>query len=600
MKCTSVRLAVCVALANLLQPGLAPAQVLMGNGTYSQNFNSLATSGNANAWTDNLTLPGWYASRSVSPNEMTAYRADSRTSYAGALYSYGQSGSNERSLGSIASSATGRLAYGVRLLNNTDVPQTAFKISYTGKQWRVASANVQRLSFSYRIGISLTNSDAADSQNWTPAPALDFSSPNTSPTQALNGDDPANQVAFMDVLLDGVVVEPGQELFLRWSDPDDIGSDDALALDDLTVSFAPARTNQPPAAETGFTILTYNTKGNGSEDWSTNSPQVQAIGRELMYLNPDIIALNEIPYTNTYQMANWVKAFLPGYYLATNSATDGYIRNAIASRFPILRSKSWLHSSNLDPYGYTNSNFTRDLFEAVIAVPDFPQPLHVFCVHLKSGQDSNSSAKRAAEAGAISNFFATGYLTTNALQPYLVCGDMNEDIARPPSSDPESIQRLISAPTGLRLTTPLNPFTGSELTYSIESPPPYRRYDYILPCGLLFSNRTSSQVFRTDLLNPVPAGLNGDDDATASDHLPVIMTFANPYAKPFDLTSLIRTSQTISLTWDSVAGQFYDVETSSNLLNWKPLASGLMATNANFSFSTNMSYSAQFFRVRQE
>src|ERR1017187_1337054 len=166
-----------------------------------------------------------------------------------------------------------------------------------------------------------------------------------------------------------------------------------------------------------ITLLTYNVSGNGTTNWSTNAPQVQAIGRELIYLNPDIITFQEIPFTNTWQMANWVKAFLPGFFLATNSGTDGYIRSAIASRFPINRSTSWMARSNLTYFGY-DGPFTRDLFEAEIAVPGFSQPLHIFTVHLKSAQDANSSAKRAAEAGAVSNFFATVYLPANGQQPY--------------------------------------------------------------------------------------------------------------------------------------------------------------------------------------
>ena len=45
---------------------------------------------------------------------------------------------------------------------------------------------------------------------------------------------------------------------------------------------------------------------------------------------------------------------------------------------------------------------------------------------------------------------------------------MNEDILRPPASDPRSLQRLIGAPTGLQMTTPVNPLTDSELTWSIQ------------------------------------------------------------------------------------------------------------------------------------
>ena len=247
-----------------------------------------------------------------------------------------------------------------------------------------------------------------------------------------------------------------------------------------------------------FSYLTYNVHGNGLTNWSTNMWHVQAIGRQMQYLNPDIITFNEIPVTNncTAQMADFVTAFRPGYYLVTNSMDDGFIRSVILSRFPIVSSTSWLHGSDLTPYGYGSSGFTRDLFEAQISVPNFPQPLHVFTVHLKSAQDSDSSAKRAAEAGAVSNFFATIYLATNSLQPYVLSGDMNEDILRPPPSNPQSIQRLISAPTGLQLTTPLNALTGSERTWSIQDADGLTvRYDYILPCGLLFSEHHGQPGF---------------------------------------------------------------------------------------------------------
>ena len=351
-----------------------------------------------------------------------------------------------------------------------------------------------------------------------------------------------------------------------------------------------------------FSCLTYNAHGNGLTNWSTNLWHVQAIGRQMQYLDPDIIVLNEIPVTNncTAQMVDFVTAFRPGYYLVTNSMDDGFIRSVILSRFPIISSTSQLHGSDLAPYGYTNTGFTRDLFEAQISVPNFPQPLHVFAAHLKSAQDADSSAKRAAEAGAVSNFFATVYLATNHLQPYVLCGDLNEDILRPPVSNPLSIQRLIGAPTGLQLTTPLNALTRSERTWSIQDAGGLTvRYDYILPCGLLFSNITSSQVFRTDLLTNPPPPLKTNDNATASDHLPVMMFFGNPYARPFHLISIARTNQAVALTWEAVPGQPYRVDVSSNLSAWSVLASNLLATNANCTFNTNATGDIQFFRVHR-
>jgi endonuclease/exonuclease/phosphatase family metal-dependent hydrolase len=359
----------------------------------------------------------------------------------------------------------------------------------------------------------------------------------------------------------------------------------------------------PPA----FSYLTYNVHGNGLTNWSTNMWHVQAIGRQMQYLDPDIITFNEIPVTNncTAQMADFVTAFRPGFYLATNSMDDGFIRNVILSRYPIIASRSWLHGVELAPFGYTNANpapyFTRDLFEAEISVPGLPQPLHVFAVHLKSGQDAASAAKRAAEAGAVSNFFATVYLPAHGQEPYVLSGDMNEDMLRPPVSDPRSLQRLIGVPTGLQMTTPVNPFTNRELTWSIQdtNSGPTARYDYILPCAALGSNIVGSQVFRTDLLTPPLSNLYSNDDQIASDHLPVFMVFANPFAVPFHLLSISVTPPSISLKWESISNCTYSIETSSNLTAWTPWAVNLVATGDSFTFTTNLPGDVKFFRIRR-
>lgn len=572
------------------------AQILLGAGSYHQNFDSL---GGANAgWTDNVSLPGWYASKGG--GNATNYLAGTGGGIAGGIYSFGVTGvsnNSDRALGSLGASSIS-YTYGVRLANDTGVAQTDFTISYTGEQWRSGStANPHVLAFSYQIGNGpFTN---AHSGTWTAFGALNFISPNLAGSQAaLDGNAVTNRQSYTNIVLADLTVLPGQELFLRWLDVDDTGFDTGLAVDDLTISFS-AVTSAPPTASAAFSVLTYNTHGNQIEEWTTNSPQVRAIGRQMQYLQPDLITFQEIPFTNTHEMVNFVLAFLPGYQLATNSGTDGFIRSVILSRFPITRSQKWLDGADLAPFGYTNANFTRDLFEAQIVVPGFPQPLHVFTTHLKAGtSSSDDAARRAAEAGAISNFFVTAYLTTNALHPYLLTGDLNEDIAIPATGNQQPIQWLTNG-TGLQLSTPLNPFSGGGQTFSIRAALS-RRYDYILPNGLLFSNLVSSQVFRTDLLLDPPAPLLTNDNVTASDHLPVLMTFANPYDQPFRLVTVTRGNSTVTLVWQTVPGQQYRVENSSNLASWTALATNLMATNASFTYRANLLDSQRFFRVRRE
>ena len=294
-----------------------------------------------------------------------------------------------------------------------------------------------------------------------------------------------------------------------------------------------------------FSVLQYNCKGNSITDWSTNSAQVQAIARQVMYLQPDVITFNEIPQPYSWQMTNFVKAFLPGYYLATSANGDGYEVTSIASRYPITRYSSWLSDANLAPYGASGYTYTRDLFEVQLTVPGFAQPVHVFNTHLKASTDSTSQQRRAAEASAVSNFFYTAYLTTNATHPYVLTGDLNEDINRPPTGSLHPIQRLVNAQTGLQLTTPVNPYTSDDRTISIQTGLT-KRFDYVLPCGSLFSNIASSQVFRTDLLPSPPAPLLAGDDKTASDHLPVMMVFNAP-ANPPLITSAPQ-SQTAQLS----------------------------------------------------
>jgi endonuclease/exonuclease/phosphatase family metal-dependent hydrolase len=350
-----------------------------------------------------------------------------------------------------------------------------------------------------------------------------------------------------------------------------------------------------PGVET-LSLLTWNVAGNASTNWTTNMPQVQAIGRHLTYLQPDIVTFQEIPYTNTWQMANLVRAYLPGYFLATNSGTDGYIRSAIASRYPITRSQKWLDGVPLAPFGDTN-RFTRDLFEAEIAVPGFDLPLHVFTTHLKSSQDSASKIRRGAEASAISNHLVTVFLPANAARPYLLTGDLNEDILRPPTSSQQPIQRLTNWPTGLHLTTPRNA-TNDDRTFSPRTGFT-RRYDYILPGGLLFSNQATSQVIRSDTLTPLPAGWTLNETATASDHTPVLMVFKNPFNTPFRLLAVNVSNTLVTLRWEAAAGRQYRVEATPNLIAWTPRTTNLSATGAVFTFSTNASGAGRFFRIQR-
>lgn len=674
-----------LAILGAAIPVITPAQVAMSTGAYTQNFDSLGIT--AASWTDNITLPGWYVAKSAT-GAVTGYSVGTGTSTTGAIYSFGVAGiSNitDRALGSVASGTPGNFAYGVRLVNDTATTITNLLVAYTGEQWRNSGADVQSLNFTYRISSNpITDADGGNTNTWMAVPTLNFNAPTTGGTAgALDGNASTNQL-ILSATISNIMITPAQEVFLRWRDVDDSGSDHGLAIDDLSVNFSTGISNPPAAPQivtqpqsqsasvgdnvafsvvvsgnpspsykwqfnganldgelnsslslpsittnsagdyrviaansegsvtsavatltvtlpvAGVSLLTYNVKGNGATDWSTNAPQVQAIARELQHLQPDVITFNEIPWDLRFEMTNFIAAFLPNYNLAISSGTDGSICSAIATRFPITRASKWLDGIDLRSFGYSNANnaldnFTRDLFEAQIAVPGFVRPLHVFTTHLKataSGEYADNALKRGAEAAAITNFFATNLFTFYPYDLYTISGDMNAS-----DTNELCIQTLLSPATGLTMTQPQNPVTGSVNTYSSATANPSSRLDYIFPGPLMYSNIKTSLVFRSSLVTPLPPGLNSNDSQVASDHYPVLMVFNNPYDKPFKLLSVTRTNPTVTLNWESVFGQTYRVESSTNLTTWTTQVNNLVATGTNYTFSTNLNDAQRFFRI---
>ncbi|AVH64785.1 Calx-beta domain-containing protein [Nostoc sp. 'Peltigera membranacea cyanobiont' N6] len=196
-------------------------------GTYSQSFNSLASSGTSIPWANDSTISGWYATR-------TNYIPGNGSNNTGGLYSFGTSNA-DRALGSLASATTGTIYYGLRLQNNTGSPITELQVSYTGEQWRNGgNTSQQQLKFSYQTGSTLTGLTTG---TWTPVTSLDFTSPIATATVAtLNGNQAANRVVITPVTITlATPIANGEEIIFRWEDIDDGGNDHGLAIDDVSI-----------------------------------------------------------------------------------------------------------------------------------------------------------------------------------------------------------------------------------------------------------------------------------------------------------------------------------------------------------------------------
>ncbi len=257
-----------LAVAPLVTPS---GQVAYAGGSYAQSFDTLPSSG-----TFTLTsagplafdtapisasgLGGWTFAKYAGSGSVALFRVDAGTGTSGSIYSYGSAAATDRALGSLCSGSTVS-RFGLTLVNSTGQAITQFTISYTGEQWRRGSGAANRLACEYAFDATDLNTGA-----YVAATSLDFTAPvTTGSALALDGNAAANRTAI-SATITGLNWAPGQSLTLRWTDVDDTGSDDGLAIDDLSF-------NTPVAAGNVLPAVVYTTPASGA----VNVPTASAI-----------------------------------------------------------------------------------------------------------------------------------------------------------------------------------------------------------------------------------------------------------------------------------------------------------------------------------
>jgi DNA/RNA endonuclease G (NUC1) len=222
-------------------------------GTYTQNFDTLPTSGTftlsgagpfafSNTPFSLSALAGWSFAKISGSGSNALFNFGTGSSNAGAVYSFGAAATAERALGAVLSGTVGS-AWGLVLTNNTGTTITQFTVAYTGEQWRYGGrSNVSladTVAFEYQVG----GSDIATG-TFTAATSLNFSAPvyngatvgtttYAATAATLVGNDTGYRTAI-SATVTGITWAPGQALVLRWKDTDVTGSDDGLAIDDFS------------------------------------------------------------------------------------------------------------------------------------------------------------------------------------------------------------------------------------------------------------------------------------------------------------------------------------------------------------------------------
>jgi hypothetical protein len=229
-------LAVLVGAVALLTARAASAQCVslttLGS-AYTQSFDTLSAT--AGSTTNNLIIPGWYLTETgggTRDNEQ--YAVDTGASNTGDTYSYGAAGSTERALGGFQS-GTLIPVIGACFTNDTGGAITSLDIAYTGEQWRIgniAAARDDRIDFQLSL-----NATGLTTGTWTDHNALDFT--NVIKTNVawapLNGNSASNQSARSSSI-PSLSIANGATFWIRWTDLNASGQDDALAVDDFSLT----------------------------------------------------------------------------------------------------------------------------------------------------------------------------------------------------------------------------------------------------------------------------------------------------------------------------------------------------------------------------
>lgn len=251
-----LRIAAAVAATAIASGAQASIVIGAGGQVYTQNFDTLATTGSSVTWANDSTLAGWSLFRQPAPGTaITSYAVNDGSSNTGSFYSYGTGTSSDRALGGLGSGGSyfgspgnpavaGWIA--ASFTNTAASALNGFAVQFDGEQWRNGgNATAQSMVLEYGFGSSFgsvaTWSAAGSAFNWT-------SVVNTTTAAAVNGNS-AGRVANVG----GSITTPwasGATLWLRWIENNDSGNDHGLAIDNfkLTAGSEVAAVPVPPSA----------------------------------------------------------------------------------------------------------------------------------------------------------------------------------------------------------------------------------------------------------------------------------------------------------------------------------------------------------------
>jgi len=270
--------------------GQTPIPLIGVNVPYSETFDGMGA-------TETVFLPGWTAINTINGSTLTMQLSDGNTN-SGNVYNIGTttSSSEDRAFGTLAD-ATVIPAFGAVFQNNTTGTISKISIVTRMEQWRTSgnAAVNETVAFSYSTNATSLNSNSG---TWTAVTALDLKEKLTaaSSNAAVSGNLASNYTNISHIIT-GLNWANGTNLWIKWTDMNDAGSNGMYAIDNFSISVVEANLGLNQNAIAGLNVYP-NPVTDGTLYITSNSANEKAIsvfdvlGKQVLQANTSNNAVN--------------------------------------------------------------------------------------------------------------------------------------------------------------------------------------------------------------------------------------------------------------------------------------------------------------------
>ncbi|WP_395050867.1 T9SS type A sorting domain-containing protein [Flavobacterium sp.] len=254
-----------IILLAFLSFGQTPISLIGVNVPYSEDFNGMGS-------TQTDFIPGWTAINVANGATLTMAVTDGSASV-GNVYNVGAVGSEERSFGTLADVSIVP-AIGAVFTNNTGGTVSKIAIQTRMEQWKESDNTGinETVAFSYSLDATSLNTGT-----WTTVSALDLKEKLTAATTnlAVNGNLLANYTNLANIIT-GLNWTNGTNLWIKWMDVNDAGSNGLYAIDNFTISVSEATLGLKQNTITGLNMYP-NPVSNGTLYITSNSSEEKKV-----------------------------------------------------------------------------------------------------------------------------------------------------------------------------------------------------------------------------------------------------------------------------------------------------------------------------------